>query len=211
MEGVPQLTGHVTKCDAPNLTPGRRTPQAAADDDLPSITFICSSSSRVLTEEQIVIKLRSLKANTPVVANPGNKTLQFTLAAALSVTVASSQTVATTTTLTLHLSPAGNSKAFETLSRWLDACGHHYGVGGTDVGGYAPTPSPPRRMRALESPSAAARASPAAVPAEVVVDSPPAAGLTDLERRLVVLDQTDFDEMLIRVLQLRIQRRVASQ
>jgi hypothetical protein len=208
MEGVPLVSGIVTKCDAPEVTPGRqRAPSSAADDDLPSITFTCNK--KVLLEPQIVIKLRSLKANTPVVANAANNTLKFTLAAPLSVTVAASRTVATTRTLTLHMSREPASKAFKRLSKWLDGCGHYYGVGGTDAGRRGPAAPSPIPMPALESPAPARAATRAgrASPAEVVDSSPAATGLSDLDQRLVALDQTDFDEMLIRVLRLRIRSR----
>ena len=212
IDGVEELvSGIVTKCDAPKVTivtpGGQRVPSSAADDDLPSITFTCNKG--ILLEPQVVIKLRSLKANTPVVANAADRTLKFTLAAPLSVTVAASRTVATTRTLTLHMKPLSKSNAFEKLSEWLDGCGYYYGVGGTDAGRRGPAAPSPIPMPALESPSPARAATRAgrASPAEVVESSPAATGLPDLEQRLVALDQTEFDEMLIRVLLLRIRSR----
>lgn len=191
--GVTRLQGLVKKYDVPQVTPGRARQTQAADDDLPSITFSCEKG--ILLEPLIVVKLRSLKANTPVVTDPANLMLQFTLAVPVSVTVAASRAVATTKTLTLILR---SEQAFQKLSKWLDDCHVHFCVGGTDTGRREPAPSPPRRMIAYESP---ARASPVAAPTEVVASSPAA-----IDQHLVALGQTDFDELLVRVLQLRIQR-----
>ena len=186
VEAAPQLfDAKLSRYDAP---------ASAAQPDAPCFSVRCSEKE-LTAGATVVIKLGHLAARAPVVADAPGKTLTFHLAASkppVEATVAGVGAVCTRL-LTLTLS---SDVAFERLTRWLDSCEAHHGVGGT-----TPSPQQQQRQPVFDSPAPAARASNAAA------DS--AGRASALEERLAAMEQADFDRLLVHVLELRLQRRAS--